>query len=87
MLSGLLAPTSGQAFVCGFDVVTHPLEIKPRIGVLPEELGLFENLTIGEHLLLTAQIYGLGKQQSHTRIDQLLRVLKLSSITDGYNAP
>jgi len=78
MLSGLLAPTSGQASVCGFDVVTHPLEVKRRIGVLPESLGLFDDLTIQEHLLLTAQIYGLGKQQSGARIEQLLRVLGLT---------
>jgi ABC-2 type transport system ATP-binding protein len=82
MLSGLLAPTSGQASVCGFDVATHPLEVKRHIGVLPESLGLFDDLTIGEHLLLTAQIYGLGKQQSHARIEQLLRVL---SLTEGRN--
>ena len=77
MLCGLLAPTSGQAFVCGFDVATHRLEVKRRIGVLPESLGLFDDLTIGEHLLLTARIYGLDKQESHARIEQLLRVLGL----------
>jgi ABC-2 type transport system ATP-binding protein len=82
MLSGLLLPTSGQAFVCGFDVARHPLEVKRRIGVLPESLGLFDDLTIGEHLLLTAQVYGLGKQESQARIDQLLRVL---SLTEGRN--
>jgi ABC-2 type transport system ATP-binding protein len=78
MLSGLLAPTSGQASVCGFDVATHPLEVKRRIGVLPESLGLFDDLTIGEHLLLTARIFGLDKQESHARIEQLLRVLGLA---------
>lgn len=82
MLCGLLAPTSGQASVCGFDVATQPLEVKRHIGVLPENLGLFDDLTIGEHLLLTARIYGLDKQRSHDRIEQLLRVLGLS---DGRN--
>ena len=82
MLSGLLAPTSGQASVCGFDVATHPLEVKRRIGVLPENLGLFDDLTIEEHLLLTAQIYGLAKRESHARMEQLLRVL---SLTEGRN--
>jgi ABC-2 type transport system ATP-binding protein len=82
MLSGLLAPTSGHAFVCGFDVATHPLEVKRRIGVLPESLGLFDDLTIEEHLLLTANICGLDKLQSQTRIEQLLRVLGL---TEGRN--
>jgi ABC-2 type transport system ATP-binding protein len=78
MLSGLLAPTSGQATVCGFDVATQSLEARRRIGVLPENLGLFDDLTIAEHLLLTARIYGLDKQESHARIEQLLRVLGLS---------
>lgn len=82
MLSGLLAPTSGRATVGGFDVDTHQLEVKRRIGVLPEGLGLFDDLTIREHLLLTAQIYSLTRQQSHARIEQLLRVL---SLTDGQN--
>jgi ABC-2 type transport system ATP-binding protein len=77
MLSGLLAPTSGQACVCGFDVATHPLEVKRHIGVLPESLGLFDDLTIEEHLLLTARIYGVDKRQAHERIEQLLRVLGL----------
>src|SRR5215469_15410296 len=79
MLSGLLTPTSGKVSVCGSDVATHPLEVKRRIGVLPESLGLFDDLTIREHLLLTAQIYGLDKQQSNERIEQLLRVLGLTA--------
>ena len=78
MLCGLLAPTSGEASVGGFDVATHPLEVKRRIGVLPESLGLFDDLTIAEHLDLTARIYGVGKPESHARIEQLLRVLGLS---------
>jgi ABC-2 type transport system ATP-binding protein len=78
MLCGLLAPTSGEASVCGLDVATHPLAVKRHIGVLPENLGLFDDLTIAEHLLLTARIYGLDKQQSQARIEQLLRVLDLS---------
>ena len=82
MLSGLRAPTSGEATVCGFDVATHPLEVKRRIGVLPENLGLFDDLTIEEHLLLTAQIYGLAKQEAQARIEQLLRVF---SLTGGRN--
>ena len=77
MLSGLLTPTSGTATICGFDVAAHPLEVKRRIGVLPETLGLFDDLTIDEHLRLTADVYGLSKHDAHPRIEQLLRVLGL----------
>jgi ABC-2 type transport system ATP-binding protein len=77
MLSGLMAPDSGTATVCGFDVATRPLDVKRRIGVLPENLGLFSDLTIEEHLRLTAEIYGIPKRQALPRIEQLLRVLSL----------
>jgi ABC-2 type transport system ATP-binding protein len=84
MLSGLLAPTAGQAIVCGLNVAEHPLEVKRRIGVLPESLGLFDDLTIEEHLHLTADVYGLGKQQGHERIEQLLRVLGLAETRNTF---
>jgi ABC-2 type transport system ATP-binding protein len=86
MLSGLLSPSSGKATVCGLDVAAQPLELKRRIGVLPESLGLFDDLTIGEHLLLTAEVYGLPKQESHARIEQLLRVLGLTEGRDTFAA-
>jgi ABC-2 type transport system ATP-binding protein len=80
MLTGLLAPTSGQAIVAGLDVVKESLPLKRRIGVLPEDLGLFDDLTVEEHLLLTGRIYGLSKDETRARSEQLLRVL---SLTDG----
>ncbi len=80
MLTGLLAPSSGDVSVCGIDVARDPVGIKRRIGVLPEELGLFDDLTIEEHLEMTGQIYGIRRKVVHERSEQLLRVL---SLTDG----
>ncbi len=77
MLTGLLPPTSGSVTVAGLDVATHALEIKRRIGVLPEDLGLFDDLTVEEHLLLTGDVYGLGRAETRSRAAQLLRVLSL----------
>jgi ABC-2 type transport system ATP-binding protein len=82
MLTGLLPPSSGQATVAGLDVAQDPLEIKRRIGVLPEDLGLFDDLTVEEHLVLTGRIYGLTSRETSTRAEQLLRVL---SLADGRN--
>src|SRR3954453_17333865 len=53
MLTGLLQPTSGEVRVCNLDVRTNALEVKRHIGVLPEDLGLFDDLTVEEHLHLT----------------------------------
>src|SRR5947209_20431466 len=77
MFTGLLAPTSGVVEVCGLDVTAKPLELKRRIGVLPEDLGLFDDLTVEEHLLLTGDIYGVTREETRRRTDQLLHALSL----------
>src|ERR1700736_1015493 len=77
MLTGLLPPTSGKVHVCGLDVRLKPLEVKRCIGVLPEDLGLFDDLTVEEHLLLTGDVYGIPRQQTRSRTDELLHALSL----------
>jgi ABC-2 type transport system ATP-binding protein len=77
MLTGLLPPTSGDVEVCGINVQADPLELKRRIGVLPEDLGLFDDLTVEEHLLLTGSVYGVGRQETKSRTEQLLHALSL----------
>jgi len=77
MLTGLLAPSSGSASVAGLDVVRDALAIKKRIGVLPENLGLFDDLTVEEHLDLTGAVYGLSRADTRSRSGQLLRALHL----------
>jgi ABC-2 type transport system ATP-binding protein len=77
MLTGLLRPTSGSATVCGLDVSRDAAALKRRIGVLPESLGLFDDLSVEEHLDLTAEVYGLPKTEAGARIEQLLRALGL----------
>jgi len=77
MLTGLLPPTSGSVKVCGLDVATNALEVKRQIGVLPEDLGLFDDLTVEEHLLLTGDLYGVSRAETRTRTTQLLHALSL----------
>jgi ABC-2 type transport system ATP-binding protein len=77
MLSGLLAPTAGSVLVAGLDPVTASLELKRICGILPEGLGLFDDLTIEEHLALSGPIYGLSVRETAARGNQLLRLLDL----------
>ena len=77
MLTGLLAPTSGTALVRGTDVTAKPLEVKRKIGVLPENLGLFGALTVEEHLSLTGSVYGVPRHAIRERTDRLLQLLDL----------
>src|ERR1044072_6886166 len=56
MLTGLLAPTSGTLHVLGLDISKQPMEVKRLIGVVPEDLNLFERLTGAEMLAFTGRM-------------------------------
>jgi len=77
MLTGLLAPTSGEIRVLGRDIQREPLEVKRRIGVVPEDLNLFERLTGAEMLTFTGRMYGLQKTEIAERTQELLALMDL----------
>src|SRR5882762_2180864 len=77
MLTGLLAPTSGRVRVLGHDIEAEPLEVKRRIGVVPEDLNLFERLTGAEMLAFTGRMYGLSKTEIAERARELLTLMEL----------
>ena len=79
MLTGILKPSSGDALIDGLSIQNSPLEIKRKIGVLPEDLALFDSLTIWEHLKLCGPIYGLSSSETEARAEQLLNYLDLWS--------
>ncbi|MBI4715958.1 MAG: ABC transporter ATP-binding protein [Nitrospirae bacterium] len=61
ILTGLLHPTSGRARVAGFDVQDQPLEVKRRIGYLPEKVPLYKEMRVYDYLTFVAEAKGLGK--------------------------
>ena len=77
MLTGLLAPTSGEIRVLGRSVEREPLEVKRRIGVVPEDLNLFERLTGAEMLTFTGRMYGLQREEIAERTEELLALMEL----------
>ena len=77
MLTGLLAPTSGKVKVLGRDIEIEPLTVRRTIGVVPEDLNLFERLTGAEMLSFTGRMYGLTKQQIGERSPELLELMDL----------
>ena len=79
MLTGLLAPSGGRVRVLGRDMAAEPLEVKRRIGVVPEDLNLFERLTGAEMLSFTGRMYGLGREDIATRSRELLALMELDS--------
>lgn len=82
MLTGLLRPTAGQVVIAGHDLTTDPLAVKRVIGVLPEDLNLYERLTAPEFLLFAAQMYGLPRAEAGRRAEELLRLMELGEAGD-----
>jgi len=80
MLTGLLAPSGGEIFVLGRNVLNpnESLEAKKRVGVVPEDLALFENLTAREYLTFVGRMYLIPLTTLRTRIDDLLGVMGLA---------
>lgn len=84
MLTGLLTPTAGDALIAGISILSSPLEVKKSIGVLPEDLALFDALTIWEHLLMSGPIYGLSRSETEKRAAELLSYLDLWESRNQY---
>src|ERR1051326_8955431 len=79
MLTGLLAPTSGKLRVLGYDIAEESMDVKRRIGVVPEDLNLFERLTGAEMLTFTGRMYGLQPPEIAERAQELLALMELDT--------
>src|SRR5262249_2009953 len=79
MLTGLLAPSRGEVLILGHNVLNprEALEVKRRIGVIPEDLALFDNLTAREYLTFIGRMSLLPRDPLRGRIDELLPLLGL----------
>ena len=82
LLTGMIKPTGGRAKVAGFDVATHPLEVKRRIGYVPESAALYESLTAREFLQVIASLYHEPAASAAHRIEELLDRFDLSAAKD-----
>jgi ABC-2 type transport system ATP-binding protein len=77
MICGLLKPTAGEIFVCGKSVLSHPREVKAMMGVVPQEVAIYEELSARENLVFWGGIFGLKGKALNTRVDKLLEQVGL----------
>ena len=82
VLIGLLAPSSGEANVAGYDVRTQSEEVRRRIGYMSQRFSLYEDLTVSENIELNGGIYGLTDREISERGDALLDELHLRESRD-----
>ena len=78
-LTGLLKPSSGTMRILGLDPMTDGVAVKRRIGVVPEDLALFDRLTAQETLMFVAQIHGIPTDTAKARADDLLALMDLTN--------
>ncbi|HEY3163063.1 MAG TPA: ABC transporter ATP-binding protein [Candidatus Limnocylindrales bacterium] len=82
MLLGLTEPTEGQARVVGLDPARRPLEVKRRVGYLPDAVGFYGDLTGRQNLRYTAQLNRIPRDEANATIDEVLEQVGLSARAD-----
>lgn len=78
MMLGLTEPDAGKVRVCGLDPATSPLEVKKRIGYLPEEVGFYDDLTGLENLVYTACLNGMTRAAARLKAGTLMELVGLA---------
>ena len=80
MLTGLVKPTRGRASVDGIDASS--IEVRRRLGVLPDRSGLYPRLTARENILYFGRLHGLSGEALHARAQELIELLDLVRVAD-----
>ena len=82
MLTGVLPPTSGSVKVCGFDVFEQPLEVKRRIGYLPETPPLYTDMTVRDYLVFVARLKDVPKKLLKGDVDRVVSETNCEKFVD-----
>ncbi|WP_027124996.1 ABC transporter ATP-binding protein [Gelidibacter mesophilus] len=80
MLIGISNPTSGNATVAGFDVLTNPNDIKKNIGYMSQRFALYDDLTVKENITFFGGIYGLSRKRIKEKSEALIKELGLEKV-------
>ena len=82
MMLGLTDPTSGTVHVCGTNSTTYPVEVRKKVGYLPEDVGFYDDMTGPENLLYTARLNNIPEQEARQHAAQLLERVGLGREID-----
>jgi ABC-2 type transport system ATP-binding protein len=82
IITGLLSPDSGSVAILGMQLDHHLRQIQTRIGLVPQDLALYENLTATENLIFFGKLYGLSGTDLHAEIDRCLEFTQLQDQRD-----
>ena len=80
ILTCFISPTSGSALVHGFDVFDDPLEVRKKIGYLPQRAPLYPEMNVWEYLAFTSQVRGLDSSTFRSRLGRVVEVCGLAQV-------
>jgi len=83
MLSTLLRPDDGDALVLGHSIRSEPMKVKESLGVVPQEIALYEDLSARENLVFWGKMYGLRGTALKNRVDEVLETIGLTDRQKG----
>ena len=78
MISGLISPTRGDAFIGGFSITRQPLQAKRLLGFVPQEIALYPTISARQNLEFFGKMYGMNKKELAKRIDAMLEFVDLA---------
>jgi ABC-2 type transport system ATP-binding protein len=82
MMLGLTETSGGSVEVLGFNPVRQPLEVKRRVGYLPDAVGFYDHLTARENLIYTARLLDIPRREATQRIEEALQRVELAEVAD-----
>jgi ABC-2 type transport system ATP-binding protein len=82
MMLGLTETSGGTVNVLGFDPVRQPLEVKRRVGYLPDAVGFYDHLTARENMLYTARLLAIPRRETNARIMEAMESVQLADVVD-----
>lgn len=80
IITGFMAPTSGQAKIAGFDVFENPLEVKRRIGYLPETPPVYTDMYVRDYLRFVARLKGVARDQVESHVNRAIEKTNLGEV-------
>lgn len=81
MLTGFLAPDSGEIRICGLDVSAHPIAVKQQLGYLPEGAPCYGDMSVQQFLKFIAKVRGFNHAEQKRRVDAVVERLQLQGVT------
>lgn len=79
MMLGLTDPTNGTATVCGYNATKNPIQVKQKVGYMPDSVGFYDNMTALQNLLYIGRLNGVAERELKSRAEEVLEIVGLSA--------